>query len=360
MTHPSFAGRITWGLPSTSTTTRRRSYLTALTYSSGQYHVVAWGCGQSYTISTSSVNVCSASPGGFFCFQQWSSDAGTFGNPTSLSTTFYPGAASFGSITLVVEQSGLTNNWGGYLTFPASYPTTFTTSGEFVLPTTSEITYVRPPSGGNDYVMAWVGIGGCAPSVPQCAPSNLWQAGVTMEVQAGNVISFHGFYEEVKSDNSCCSNVPVGSTINAGDTISISVSTTPSSASVAYTLQDLGGPVNPNNKWTSSGGCTALFKCISGFVPDTSSEEWILEAPLDDGSQNCGTGGANHQCVMPNYASFSIPSNSMSLTGFTGWDMAFMRMLGHDAIPNFTNPSFLQCGVGAGSYSDVWSPFQQW
>lgn len=329
-------------------------------YSSGQYTVVAWGCGQSYPISATGISTCGPGAYGFFCFQQWSSDAGTFGNQTSLSTRFYPLSASFGGITLVIGSNSGTFNWGGYVTMPAVSETTYTVSGRFVLPTAAQIAYVAPPNGGNDYVAAWVGLGGCAPSVPACAPSNLWQAGVDIKVQTGNAISIWGWYEEVKSDRSCCAQASVGSTVNPGDTIFISVSTTPSTSSVSFTLQDLGGPTNPNNQWSVTQGCTARFKCISGFVPDTSSAEWIVEAPQDDGNQNCGTGGALHQCVMPNYGSFSIPAQTMSMTGFTAWDMSFLRLVGTDFDGRFTNPGYISSGWIGGSYSDAWSTTIQW
>jgi Peptidase A4 family len=158
-------------------------------------------------------------------------------------------AAFAAAPALADAPEAVSANWAGYEVTPASGSGSFSNvSGSWVQPSAS------CTSGTATYSAFWVGIGGGSQQ-----SQALEQIGTQADCSASGAASYYAWYELVPS-------APVGLSlqINPGDTISANVNVNGSTVTVSLRDQTTGGSVS---------------KTLQMSNPDTSTAEWIAEAP---------------------------------------------------------------------------------
>jgi hypothetical protein len=150
---------------------------------------------------------------------------------------------SAAAATNALGQQRVSANWAGYVVRNPTGSQTFSSvSGS----------WVEPSATGNGYSSFWVGIGGAGQS------HSLEQIGTEANVVNGQV-RYDAWYELPPE-----ASVPLSLAINPGDHISAAV--TVNGTNVTVSLSD-----------RSTGG--SFTKTLQMSNPDTSSAEWIAEAP---------------------------------------------------------------------------------
>jgi peptidase A4-like protein len=172
---------------------------------------------------------------------------------TAALTGVWAGSASADTTT----QESVSQNWAGYVAGDSSSGTQFSdVSGSWVQP-------AAKCGSGQTYSAFWVGLGGSGNQ-----SSALEQTGTQADCNADGSTDYYAWYELVPS-----APVRLGLTIQPGDHISAKVSV--SGTNVTVSLSD-----------QTSGQSTT--KTLQMDSPDTSSAEWIAEAPSAcDGSGSC-------------------------------------------------------------------------
>jgi len=159
--------------------------------------------------------------------------------PSTLAATSVPEATS--------------ENWAGYVAGDASAGSFSRVSGSWVQPSAD-------PNAGDGYSAFWVGLGGAGQS------QSLEQIGTQADVSGGQTI-YYAWYELVPS-----APVTLALAINPGDHISASVSVSGTNVTVSLSDQTTG---------------SSFTHTLQMSNPDTSSAEWIAEAPsAEDGNGN--------------------------------------------------------------------------
>jgi Peptidase A4 family len=164
------------------------------------------------------------------------------------------GSASAATATGQEEVSG---NWAGYVAGGDSSGTQFSSvSGSWVQPAAKCGT-------GQTYSAFWVGLGGSANQ-----SSALEQTGTQADCNADGSVDYHAWYELVPA-----APVRLDLTIQPGDKISAKVGVSGRNVTVSLSDQTTG---------------QSATKSLQMDSPDTSSAEWIGEAPSScDGSGTC-------------------------------------------------------------------------
>ena len=177
-------------------------------------------------------------------------------------------AGSAGAATSTASEQ-VSSNWAGYVVGGSDSNTQFSNvSGSWVQPTSK-------CSSGQDYAAFWVGIGGDDGQSSSLGQSSLGDGGSTSLEQigtqgdcTGNGTEYYAWYELVPA-----APVQLSLAIHPGDHISASVGV--NGSNIAFSLTD---------KTTGQ----SFTKTIQASNPDTSSAEWVAEAPSQcDGSGNC-------------------------------------------------------------------------
>jgi hypothetical protein len=180
-------------------------------------------------------------------------------------------AGSAGAATSAASES-VSQNWAGYVVGGSDSSTQFSNvSGSWVQPTSK-------CSGGQDYAAFWVGIGGSGQSSSFSGSgqsSSLGDSGSTSLEQigtqgdcTGNGTTYYAWYELVPA-----APVQLNLAIHPGDHITASVNVSGNNTSFSLTDKTTG---------------QSFSKTVSSPNPDTSSAEWIAEAPSQcDGSGSC-------------------------------------------------------------------------
>jgi uncharacterized membrane protein YgcG len=166
------------------------------------------------------------------------------------------GAAPAASAASDVQQAS-SGNWSGYVVGGSSSTKSFSTvSGSWVQPTAKCTT-------GQSYGAFWVGLGGAGQT------EALEQAGTEADCTSGGSASYFAWYELVPS-----APVKLDLAVHAGDHMSSKVRVDGSSVTVAVSDQTTGQSVT---------------RTLQMSDPDTSSAEWIAEAPsaCDQTASNC-------------------------------------------------------------------------
>jgi hypothetical protein len=166
------------------------------------------------------------------------------------------GAAPAASAASDVQQAS-SGNWSGYVVGGSSSSKTFSSvSGSWVQPTAKCTT-------GQSYGAFWVGLGGAGQT------EALEQAGTEADCTSGGSASYFAWYELVPS-----APVKLDLAVHAGDHMSSKVSVDGSSVTVVVSDQATGQSVT---------------RTLQMSDPDTSSAEWIAEAPsaCDQTASNC-------------------------------------------------------------------------
>ena len=183
----------------------------------------------------------------------------------SLTTAAAIVGASAGSASAATSAASesVSQNWAGYVVGGQDSSTQFSNvSGSWVQPTSQ-------CSGGQDYSAFWVGIGGSgqSSSYADSGSTSLEQIGTQGDC-TGNGTDYNAWYEMVPAGP-----VQINMTVHPGDHMSGSVAVSGSNVTVSLTDHTTG---------------QSFSKTLQENNPDTSSAEWIAEAPSQcDGSGNC-------------------------------------------------------------------------
>jgi hypothetical protein len=162
------------------------------------------------------------------------------------------GAATASAAT-VDQQAAVSQNWAGYVAGGTQFSSV---SGSWVQPTAK-------CGSGQTYSAFWVGIGGSGNQ-----SSGLEQTGTQADCTADGGTDYYAWYELVPAGP-----VKLDLAIKPGDHISAKVSVSGSNVTVSLSDQTTG---------------QSTTKALQMDNPDTSSAEWIAEAPSAcDGSGSC-------------------------------------------------------------------------
>ena len=180
-------------------------------------------------------------------------------NAYQLIATFAAGAALTGvgaasaSADTVSPQEQVSQNWAGYVAGNTQFSSV---SGSWVQPTAK-------CGSGQTYSAFWVGLGGSSNQSPA-----LEQTGTQADCNSDGSTDYYAWYELVPA-----APVRLGLTINPGDHIDAKVSVSGTNVTVSLSDQTTG---------------QSTTKTLQMSQPDTSSAEWIAEAPSScDGSGSC-------------------------------------------------------------------------
>jgi hypothetical protein len=156
------------------------------------------------------------------------------------------------------QQEAVSQNWAGYVVGDSTTGSGFSSvSGSWVQPS------VKCDSGGQDYSAFWVGLGGSSEG-----SQALEQVGTQSDCTSGAGTDYYAWYELVPA-----APVQLGLAIHPGDHISAKVNVSGTNVTVALSDQTTG---------------QSSTKTLQMSDPDTSSAEWIAEAPSAcDESGNC-------------------------------------------------------------------------
>jgi Peptidase A4 family len=177
-------------------------------------------------------------------------------------------AGSAGAATSTASEQ-VSSNWAGYVVGGSDSNTQFSNvSGSWVQPASK-------CTSGQDYAAFWVGVGGDDGQSSSFGQSSLGDGSSTSLEQigtqgdcTGNGTEYYAWYELVPA-----APVQLNLAIHPGDHISASVGV--NGSNIAFSLTD---------KTTGQ----SFSKTIQASNPDTSSAEWVAEAPSQcDGSGNC-------------------------------------------------------------------------
>jgi Peptidase A4 family len=211
-------------------------------------------------------------------------------------------AAAPASAASAAPQEQVSQNWSGYVAGSSDGSTSFSSvSGSWVQPT------VDCSSGQGDSAF-WVGLGGSGES------DSLEQTGTQADCDPNGTPSYYAWYELVPA-----APVQLGMSVKPGDHISAKVNVSGSNVTIWLADQSTGQSVTKNLQMSN---------------PDTSSAEWIAEAPSEcDGSGNCQP----------------LPLSDFGTVNFTG---AAATANGHTGT--ISDPNWTAQAIALGSSGDVY------
>jgi hypothetical protein len=205
--------------------------------------------------------------------------------PTFLATTVILGAAAVfvtGAATAAGRsqvQSEVSENWAGYAATGKNFSS--------VSATWRESTVKAGSSSSDAYSAVWVGLGGYKTS-----SSSLEQIGTSADYVGGHA-EYYAWYELLPSGQ-----VRLSIAIHAGDAISARVTVKGTTVTVLLSDQTTGHSV---------------LKTLHMNKPDTSSSEWIVEAPATE------TFGGNYQVLpLADFAKVAFSKATATAGGYTG------------------------------------------
>ncbi len=209
-----------------------------------------------------------------------------------LATLTVAGAAALAAVPAVSDaavsaQSAVSENWSGYAVSDTSGNVFTSVSGSWVEPTVN-------CSSGSGYDAFWVGLGGASQQ-----NNALEQIGTQVACTGSSTGQHFAWYELVPAGP-----VNLDVAIHSGDRISASVTVNGTNVTV-WLKNDTTGQ--------------AITKALQMSNPDTSTAEWIAEAPSQcDGSGNCQT------LPLANFGSVKFSGATATADGHTGpisdWD----------------------------------------
>ena len=207
--------------------------------------------------------------------------------------------AATASAATVDTQAAVSQNWAGYVAGDTQFSSV---SGSWVQP-------AAKCASGQTYSAFWVGLGGSGQS------SSLEQTGTQADCAADGATSYYAWYELVPA-----APVKLDLAIKPGDHIAAKVTVSGTDVTVSLTDQTTG---------------QSATKTLQMDNPDTSSAEWIAEAPSAcDGSGSCQT----------------LPLADFGAVQFTG---ASATANGHTGPISDPSWSAQPVALGSGGVSDV-------
>jgi Peptidase A4 family len=224
---------------------------------------------------------------------------------------FDTAAASAQTVTAEQAQS---TNWSGYVDSSAGESFS-TVSGSWVQPSVSS------SSAGEGYAAFWVGLGGASNQ-----SESLEQVGTAADVVDGQT-TYYAWYELVPA-----AEVKLPLTIHAGDHMSGKVTVNGTTVTISLTDQTTG---------------QATTKTLQMSNPDSSSAEWIAEAPsgaFQDGSMQT--------LPLADFGTVTFTSTSATAGGHTGsisdpaWTAEQVSMDAATGMPG-GDAGFVRGGPGA-------------
>jgi hypothetical protein len=202
----------------------------------------------------------------------------TFGAAAAL-TGVSAGSASAATVS---SQESVSQNWAGYVAGNSSSGTQFSSvSGSWVQPTVS-------CNSGQSYSAYWVGLGGSSGQ-----SDALEQTGTQGDCTANGGTEYYAWYELVPS-----APVQLGLAIKPGDHISAKVSVSGSNVTVSL--------------WDETTG-QSTTKTLQMSNPDTSSAEWIAEAP-----SQCDQTGDCQPLPLADFGTVTFTNASATANGHSG------------------------------------------
>ena len=188
------------------------------------------------------------------------------------------GAAATASAATVDQQAAVSQNWAGYVAGGTQFSSV---SGSWVQPTAK-------CGSGQTYSAFWVGIGGSSNQ-----SSALEQTGTQADCTADGGTDYYAWYELVPA-----APVKLDLAIKPGDHISAKVNVSGSNVTVLMSDQTTG---------------QSTSKALQMDNPDTSSAEWIAEAPSAcDGSGSC------QPLPLADFGTVQFTSATATANGHTG------------------------------------------
>ncbi len=233
------------------------------------------------------------------------------------------GAALFATPALASDPASeaVSQNWSGYVAASNDSSSGFSNvSGSWIEPT------AKCTSSGATYSAFWVGLGGASDQ-----SQALEQTGTQADCSAGGSTSYYAWYELVPS-----APVQLNMTINPGDRISASVHVGGTSVTVSLTDDTTGSSVTKN---------------LSMSDPDTSTAEWIAEAPSQ--CSNATTGDCQ-PLALADFGTVSFSGASATAGGHTGsisdpdWQSQAVALSPQDG--GFGDSYGIGSGYGGGGY----------
>jgi hypothetical protein len=187
-------------------------------------------------------------------------------------------AAATASAATGTQQAAVSSNWAGYVAGGTQFSSV---SGSWVQPTAT-------CGSGQTYSAFWVGLGGSGQE-----SSALEQTGTQADCTADGSTEYYAWYELVPA-----APVKLDLAIKPGDHISAKVSVSGSDVTVSLSDQTTG---------------QSTTKTLQMDSPDTSSAEWIAEAPSAcDGSGSCQT------LPLADFGTVQFTSATATANGHTG------------------------------------------
>ena len=279
--------------------------INGVSYSNGQS--VSLNPDYSYTVSVGSIGQMSKVM--VYSFLEWISNAGSFSNQTSSTTTFYPNGKN-GALTMVIQDKPSNNdtysNWGGLIVSGSGINTAY---GQFNIAYDLEyVWYVYGAPSSLEYVSEWVGIGGVT------SGSNLWQAGIIASVNTNGSVTLQAFAAAVTSNTYKEFDSPASFNHNLveGHTMYVRVWYDASTGFSHWSIHN----VNEGN------AANAWFNGSYSFTPTGNTAEWVGEDPWDSSAQN--------YYVMP-YFDFPITFAGLGVNGYSSLFAPLLNQYEQDA-----------------------------
>jgi Peptidase A4 family len=213
----------------------------------------------------------------------------------------------------VAAQSATSENWAGYV---ASGKTFSSVSGSWTEPTVT-----ASPDSNQAYSAQWVGLGGASNS-----SSSLEQIGTGADYVNGQP-DYYAWYELLPA-----AQVRLNLAIHPGDKMSATVSV--SGTTVNMSLTD-----------TTTG--QSVHKTLSMSNPDTSSAEWIVEAPAAESGD-----GSTQVLPLADFSKVTFSSATATAGGHTGgisdpdWSATAVQVPTGSESGSAAGPAFISADSG--------------
>lgn len=184
------------------------------------------------------------------------------------------------SADTINAQQQTSQNWSGYVVNSAAGKSFSSVSGSWIEPSVSS-------SSGQGYAAFWVGLGGASQG-----SQALEQTGTSAQVVNGQT-TYYAWYELVPS-----AQVTLPLAIHPGDHVSGGVTVNGTSVTISLSDQTTGRSVT---------------KTLQMSNPDTSSAEWIAEAPAQESSD-----GSMQILPLANFGNVTFTNATATADGHTG------------------------------------------
>jgi peptidase A4-like protein len=242
------------------------------------------------------------------------------------------GAVPAASAATSNVQQAASQNWSGYVVGATgdSQNSFSSVTGSWVQPTAK-------CTGAQRYAAFWVGLGGSGASGSGQSGA-LEQAGTQADCSSTGAASYFAWYELVPA-----APVRVTLAVHPGDHISSRVGVTGNTVTVLLSNQTTG---------------QATTRTLTMNNPDTSSAEWIAEAP-----SSCDQTGNCQPLPLTNFGTVTFSGASATANGHTGtisdsaWSAAAVQLGGAGIGPSQFSSTAVSSGATASSLSSDGSSF---